>query len=160
MNSAELAAYLDSVLITGAVGTDRQDNLHHMRLFLEGNEHLGFGVRTTREWTFDDVFDLMHERVGIDPDRSHLSGQDTIDSAKCVAALDRFAAVFGAAVAAGQRILFATGHPAGLLPVHAALAAAAPRPAPPWCKSRRADTSGPGTSGSSSGCWSGTSTVP
>ena len=125
MNSTELAAYLDSVLITGAVATDRRDNLRHMQLFLEGSEHLGFGVRTTRQWTVDEVFDLMHERVGINPDRSHLSGQDTIDSAKCVAALDRFAAVFGAAVAAGHRILFATGHPAGLLPVHAALAAAA-----------------------------------
>lgn len=125
MNSTELATYLDSVQITGAVATPREDNLRHMQLFLEGSEHLEFGVRTTRSWNFDEVFDLMSERVGISPNRDHLTGQDTIDSARCVAALDRFAEVFGAAVAAGQRILFATGHPAGLLPVHAALAAAA-----------------------------------
>ena len=89
MNTAELADYLDSVKITGEVATTRQDNLKHMRLFLEGNEHLGFGVELTREWSFDDVFDLMHERVGTSPDRNHTEGQDTIDAGKCVAALDR-----------------------------------------------------------------------
>lgn len=123
--SAELAWYLDSVGITGEVATPRQDNLRHIRLFLEGNEHLEFGVRLTRNWTFEQVFQLMHERVGISADPDHLEGQDTIDAGKCVAALDRFADRFGEAVRAGRRILFATGHPAGLLPVHAALAAAA-----------------------------------
>lgn len=127
MNSTELAAYLDSVQITGEVATSREDNLLHMQLFLEGSEHLEFGVKTTRAWTLDEVFTVMRDRVGINPDRTHLTGQDTIDSAKCVASLDRFADVFGDAVAAKQRILFATGHPAGLLPVHAALAAAARR---------------------------------
>lgn len=127
MNSAELAAYLDSVRITGRVATSRQNNLSHMQLFLDGNEHLEFGVRATRNWTFNDVFHLMHERVGIDPDLSHAEGQDTIDARKCVAALDRFAQHFGSAVRAGKRILFATGHPAGLLPVHAALADSAER---------------------------------
>ncbi|WP_240615161.1 phosphatase [Arthrobacter ruber] len=124
MNTAELAEYLDSVKITGEVATTRQDNLKHMRLFLEGNEHLGFGVELTREWSFDDVFDLMHERVGTSPDRSHTEGQDTIDAMKCVAALDRLADRLGASARRGERILFATGHPAGLLPVHAALARA------------------------------------
>lgn len=125
--AAELASYLDSVGITGKVATPRQDNLRHMRLFLEGNEHLEFGVRLSREWTFDEVFDLMHQRVGTSADRLHLEGQDTIDSSKCVSALDRFADRFAAAVRSGHRILFATGHPAGLLPVHAALASAARR---------------------------------
>ena len=125
--AAELASYLDSVGITGKVATPRQDNLRHMRLFLEGNEHLEFGVKLTREWTVEEVFDLMHERVGTSADRSLLEGQDTIDADKCVAALDRFADRFGEAVRAGDRILFATGHPAGLLPVHAALASAAGR---------------------------------
>ncbi|WP_442784686.1 phosphatase [Arthrobacter sp. PL16] len=119
---SELAAYLDSVRITGKVATSRQDNLKHMRLFLEGNENLEFGVRLTRDWTYDDVFDLMHERVGTSPDRGHLGGDDTIDAALCVAALDRFADRLGTSAHRGDRILFATGHPAGLLPVHAALA--------------------------------------
>ncbi|WP_104116541.1 phosphatase [Arthrobacter sp. B1805] len=124
MNPTELAEYLDSVRITGQVATPRQDNLRHMQLFLEGNEHLEFGVTRTREWTYDDVFDLMHERVGTSADRSHTEGQDTIDAGKCVAALDRFADRLGSSARRGERILFATGHPAGLLPVHAAFARA------------------------------------
>ncbi|KNC19465.1 taurine ABC transporter ATPase [Arthrobacter sp. RIT-PI-e] len=125
MNPTELAEYLDAVRITGAVATPRQDNLRHIELFLDGNENLHFGVTRTRPWTFDEVFDLMHERVGIRADRGFLEGQDTIDAALCVAALDRFADRLGRSVRDGERILFATGHPAGLLPVHAALARAA-----------------------------------
>ncbi|MHA7179653.1 phosphatase [Arthrobacter sp. MDB2-24] len=125
MNPTELAEYLDSVRITGRVATPRQDNLRHMRLFLEGDENLEFGVRRTREWTFDDVFDLMHQRTGTSANRSHTQGQDTIDAGKCVAALDRFADRLGASALRGERILFATGHPAGLLPVHAAFARSA-----------------------------------
>lgn len=125
MNPTELAEYLDSARITGLVATPRQDNLRHIRLFLEGDENLEFGVIRTREWSFDAVFGLMHERVGISGDPGHVRGQDTIDARTCVAALDRFADVLGASVGRGERILFATGHPAGLLPVHAAFARSA-----------------------------------
>lgn len=125
MNPTELAEYLDSARITGLVATPRQDNLRHIRLFLEGDENLEFGVTRTREWSFDDVFQLMHERVGISGDPAYVRGQDTIDAGSCVAALDRFADVLGASVGRGERILFATGHPAGLLPVHAAFARSA-----------------------------------
>lgn len=127
MTPTELAVYLDSVHITGEVATPRENNLQHMRQFLEGNEHLEFGVELTRAWTYDDVFDLMHERVGTNPDRDHVEGQDTIDAAACVAALDRFADRLGASAHRKERILFATGHPAGLLPVHAAFARAVTR---------------------------------
>lgn len=127
MTPTELAEYLDSVLVTGRVATPRENNLRHMHQFLEGNENLEFGVRLTRDWTYDDVFDLMHERVGTSADRSHLEGQDTIDAGLCVAALDRFADRLGASAHRGERILFATGHPAGLLPVHAAFAQAVAR---------------------------------
>lgn len=127
MTPTELAEYLDSVRITGQVATSRQNNLRHMREFLEGSDTLWFGVELTREWTYDDVFDLMHERVGTSADRDHLEGQDTIDGALCVAALDRFADRLGASAHAEERILFATGHPAGLMPVHAAFARAIAR---------------------------------
>ncbi len=125
MTPNELAQYLDSAKITGNVATPRQNNLKHMQWFCDGNEDLEFGVRLSREWTFEEVFDLMHEKVGTSNDLELLEGQDTISAQKCVAALDRFATVLGDAVRAKKRILFATGHPAGLLPVHAALAAAA-----------------------------------
>ncbi|HET7414129.1 MAG TPA: phosphatase [Arthrobacter sp.] len=124
MNSQQLANYLDSVRITGHVATPREVNVRHIHRFIDGAEDLGFGVQWRRAWTYDDVFELMHHRVGTSSDHEHLEGQDTISAQLCVAALDRFADRLSAAVSARQSILFATGHPAGLFPVHTALAAA------------------------------------
>lgn len=123
----ELAQYLNSVRITGDVGTSREVNLRHIQGFIDGGEHLEFGVEWRREWTYGDVFELMHRRVGTSVDFEHREGQDTISAQLCVAALDRFADRLGRAARGGERLLFATGHPAGLFPVHAALAAAAQR---------------------------------
>ncbi|MCP3424889.1 phosphatase [Rothia sp. AR01] len=121
------AAYLDEARITGEVGTPRQDNLAHIEKFLAGDEHLEFGVELTREWTRQEVFDLMVDRAGLDPDPRHTHGQDTISAERCVAALTRYARHFGDAVRRGAGILFATGHPAGLFPVYQHLADAARR---------------------------------
>ena len=66
----------------------------------------------------------MVDRVGVSPDRSHLRGADTIDADKTLDALDRMATHLAAAARPGSRVLLATGHPAGLLVVHAAVARA------------------------------------
>lgn len=124
VNKAQLAEYLDSARITGEVATPRENNLDHFQGFIDGVDTLAFGVDWKRDWTYDEVFDLMHEKVGTSADRSLHSGQDTISSALCVAALERFADRLGLAATRGEHVLFATGHPGGLLPVHAALAAA------------------------------------
>ncbi|WP_026818319.1 phosphatase [Arthrobacter castelli] len=124
MNSQQLEEYLDSVRITGHVATPREVNVRHIHRFIDGAEDLGFGVRWSHRWTYDDVFELMHHRVGTSSDQEHRQGQDTISARLCVAALDRFAARLAAAAAKRETLLFATGHPAGLLPVHAALAQA------------------------------------
>lgn len=124
MNSQQLADYLDSVSITGHVATPREVNVRHIHRFIDGAEDLGFGVQWRRNWTYNDVFDLMHRRVGTSSDHQHLEGQDTISARLCVAALDRMAARLAEAASARQTVLFATGHPAGLFPVHAALAKA------------------------------------
>lgn len=127
MNAQELADYLNSVRITGNIATLREVNIEHIRRFINGDKNLEFGVAWTREWTYHDVFELMHHRVGTSADHQHRTGQDTISAQLCVAALEKFAARLAEAVQKGQRVLFATGHPAGLLPVHAALADAAGR---------------------------------
>ena len=125
MSRDEFAVYLDSVRITGEVATPRENNLDHIQGFLDGNEHLEFGVQWTREWDYDSVFEVMVRRVGLNPDRSHTHGQDTIGAEQCISALEEYARIFGEAVRAGSRILFATGHPAGLFPIYAVMAAAA-----------------------------------
>lgn len=123
----DLARHLDLHRITGNVATPREANLRNIQGFLDGDEHQHMGVVRTREWTYDDVFALMRDRVGISPDREHREGQDTIAVHLTLAALERYARVFGEVVAAGGRLLFATGHPAGLFPVYAQLARVARR---------------------------------
>lgn len=125
MSRDEFAAYLNSARITGEVATPRENNLDHIQGFLDGNEHLEFGVQRTRDWDYDSVFEVMVRRAGLNPDRSHTHGQDTIGAEQCISALEEYARIFGDAVRAGSRILFATGHPAGLFPIYAVLAAAA-----------------------------------
>lgn len=122
MTREEFASYLDEARITGLVGTARENNLAHMQGFIEGNEHLEFGVKWTRDWTVDQIFELMVRRVGISSDREHLEGQDTISAQLCIDALEAYGRIFGQAVESGQKILFATGHPAGLFPLYARLA--------------------------------------
>ena len=63
MSRDEFAAYLDSVRITGEVATARENNLDHIQGFLDGNEHLEFGVQWNREWDYDSVFEVMVRRA-------------------------------------------------------------------------------------------------
>lgn len=125
MTDQEFANYLNASKITGEVATARENNIAHMHGFVEGNEHLEFGVTWTREWTYEDIFELMARRVGTKADPTFLEGQDTISAEKCIAALTEYATIFGQAVAQKKSILFATGHPAGLFPIYAHLARAA-----------------------------------
>ncbi|WP_178945500.1 phosphatase [Kocuria sp. TGY1127_2] len=120
-----LAEHLERTHITGEVATAREINLAHITGFLEGNEHLEFDVEPKRTWTWDQVFDLMVRRCGINSDRDHVEGQDTIGTELCLNALNRYRRRFWEAVKAGDSILFATGHPAGLFPIYQHMAAAA-----------------------------------
>lgn len=118
-----LARHLETSGITGDVATPRESNLSHIGRFLQQERQFDFGVPLTREWTEDAVFDLMVERVGIRGDRDFVEGVDTISAEKCIDALERMRAALRDVVSARGRLLFATGHPAGLLPVHQAVAA-------------------------------------
>lgn len=125
MDRTTLAQALETGRITGEVATPRENNLEHIRRFLAGETQFDFGVSLTRDWDFDSVFALMVDRAGLRPDPAFTHGVDTISTEKCIDALDSLAAVIGDVARAGGRILFATGHPAGLLPVHMAIAEAA-----------------------------------
>ncbi|WP_240333999.1 phosphatase [Rothia sp. ZJ932] len=125
MTEQEFADYLNASRITGEVATSREVNIAHMHGFVNGNEHLEFGVKLKREWDFNAVFELMAQRVGTSADRNHTEGQDTISAEKCIEALKEYSRIFGEAVKARKKILFATGHPAGLFPIYFELARAA-----------------------------------
>jgi hypothetical protein len=120
-----LKAYLDGALITGMVGTSRESNRGHYRALAEGERHFWLGLDLGDRWSDESrVLALMAERCGVDPDPGRTEGQDTISAERCAAALDRVAELLRKAVAQRHRVLFATGHPAGMLPVYQDLARA------------------------------------
>ncbi|MFR9673770.1 phosphatase [Streptomyces sp. TR06-5] len=122
---AGLVEHLVHTRIAGNVATPRENNLAHYRELANGNRHYWLGLEFGDRWTDEqDVLAVMAERVGVSDDPDHRQGQDTIDPELTVAALDRAAAELRKAAAGRLRVLFATGHPGGLLDVHGAVAAA------------------------------------
>ncbi|MEU6731840.1 MULTISPECIES: phosphatase [Streptomyces] len=122
---ADLVAHLVRTRIAGEVATPRENNLSHYRKLANGDRHYWLGLELGDRWRDEqDVLAVMAERCGVDDDPEHRHGQDTIDPELTVDALERFAARLHKAAASRQRVLFATGHPGGLLDVHRATAQA------------------------------------
>ncbi|MET7367904.1 phosphatase [Streptomyces sp. NPDC005566] len=122
---AALVEHLVRTRIAGDVATPRDNNLSHYRKLANGDRHYWLGLELGDRWRDEqDVLAVMAERCGVSDDPEHRQGQDTIDPELTVDALDRMAARLRKAAAGGERVLFATGHPGGLLDVHRQTAAA------------------------------------
>ncbi|MFJ2820824.1 phosphatase [Streptomyces toxytricini] len=122
---AELVEHLVRTRIAGQVATPRENNLAHYRALANGDRHYWLGLDLGDRWSDEqDVLAVMAERCGVIDDAEHRQGQDTIDPELTAAALDRMAARLRKAALDRQSVLFATGHPGGLLDVHRATAAA------------------------------------
>ena len=120
---AELIDHLVRTRIAGDVATPRENNLSHYRKLSNGDRHYWFGLEFGDRWTDEqDVLAVMADRCGVVDDPDHRSGQDTIDPELTVAGLERAATVLRKAASEGQRVLFATGHPGGLIDVHRSIA--------------------------------------
>jgi hypothetical protein len=110
--------------IAGDVATPRSENLRNIGRMLADHDEYWFGLRRDREWTADEVLDVMARRAGLDPDPSRTDGGDTIDPDLVVAQLDRWRDRLAQAALDGERVLLATGHPTGVLSLHVHVAAA------------------------------------
>lgn len=116
---SELTDHLVRTRIAGNVATPRENNLSHYRKLSNGDRHFWLGLELGDRWSDEqDVLTVMAERVGVHDDPAYRHGQDTIDPELTVGALDRAAAELRKAAEGGKRVLFATGHPGGLLDVH------------------------------------------
>ncbi|MDN3353956.1 phosphatase [Actinomadura sp. DC4] len=118
----ELRDHLVRTLIAGEVATPRQNNLLHYRRMAAGKPYYQFGLELERAWTFEEIFALMVKKCGIDPDPSHVYGDDTIDPELTIDALDAMGDRIAQAAERRETVLLATGHPSGLLPVYLAVA--------------------------------------
>lgn len=110
--------------IAGAVATPREDNLRNMERMAQGRTNYDFGLVPARAWTRDEVLEVMVRRCGVRPDPAYAAGPDTIDVDLTLAALDAVRDRLAVSAQRRERVLLATGHPTGLLPVHLACAAA------------------------------------
>jgi hypothetical protein len=119
-----LIDHLRTTRIAGDVATSRTSNTTNIDKMLAGDPDYHFGVRLDRAWTPEQVLAVMARRVGVDPDPSRRHGIDRIDPALTLAGLDAAAGRLAEAAAAKARVLFATGHPTGLLALYLPVAAA------------------------------------
>ncbi|MEV6927727.1 phosphatase [Dactylosporangium sp. NPDC051485] len=119
----ELVSYLREALLAGDVETTRDSNHGNAAAFAEGREGFVFGLVPLKTWTLSGVLAVMAERVGIDPDPERSTGTDVIDPDKTVRALERMRDRLRLAAQRRERVIVATGHPAGIIEVHLAIAA-------------------------------------
>ena len=121
-SSPALCDYLAANAIAGRVATPRQDSLAKYRRMAAGDPQCTFGLTFTRAWTERDVLAEMARRCGVSPDPVVQTGPDCIDPELTVGRLSAMAVQLGRIAAAQGTVLMGTGHPAGLLAIHAPLA--------------------------------------
>ncbi|MET8863699.1 phosphatase [Nonomuraea sp. NPDC004580] len=120
----ELRDHLVHSRIAGDVATSRENNLDHYSSLANGDPYYALGLTFDQPWSYRDILALMAKSAGVVADPDHRHGQDTIDPDLTIDALDAMAERIAAVLARPEpRVLFATGHPTGLLAVHLPLAA-------------------------------------
>jgi hypothetical protein len=121
---AALREHLLASRIAGDVATPREENLRNFGRMAEGREHYDFGLVPVRQHDRDSVLEVMARLCGVRPDPSFERGQDTIDVELTLDALERVRDRLTLAGERRERVLLATGHPTGLLPLHLDVATA------------------------------------
>jgi hypothetical protein len=120
----DLHEHLVTHRIAGDVGTPRHENLRNIGRMLDDHDEYWFGLVRRRDWSPDEVLDVMARRAGLSADPAHTDGADTIDPALTIGQLDRWRDRLAVAAEKGQRVLLASGHPTGVLSLHVQVAAA------------------------------------
>jgi len=127
LNREQLREHLIASRIAGDVATSRENNLTNYGRMSRRDPSYLFGLWPTGSWTPAEVLELMAERVGVHPDPAYAVGVDTIDADKTLDRLDAMADRLRLAAERRERVLVATGHPAGVFAIHQEVAAALAR---------------------------------
>lgn len=119
-----LRAQLVSSGLAGTVATPREKSLARYRLFAARDPRVLIGLEPEGEWKVPELIGLMAAECGVSADPGDVSGPDTIDPDRTIAALDSFAARLRSAAGRRAPVLLGTGHPDRLLGFYATLASA------------------------------------
>jgi hypothetical protein len=119
---AELREHLIASRIAGDIATPRENNLRNIGRAASRDPMYMFGLEWDGRWTEQAIFQAMVERAGIVADPSYVEGPDSIDPDRTIERLDAMAERLVLAAAHRERVMLATGHPSGLLPIHIAIA--------------------------------------
>lgn len=119
-----LRAHLLASRLAGTTATSREKSLRRYRLFAARDPRALIGLELEHDWPVPALLALMAEACGVSGDPATVSGRDTIDPERTIAALDAFAARLRSAAERRVPVLLGTGHPARLLGFYATLASA------------------------------------
>ena len=123
-SAGELRAHLLAARLAGPIATTREKSLGRYRLFAAGDPRALLGLEPEEEWTVPRLVGLMAGACGVSADPGYVSGPDTVDPERTIAALDAFAERLERAARRRSPVLLGTGHPHRLLGFYARLASA------------------------------------
>lgn len=123
-DASALRAHLLAARLAGTTATSREKSLRRYRLFAARDPRALIGLDPEHDWPVPALLSLMAESCGVSDDPATVSGQDTIDPERTLAALDAFADRLRSAAERRIPVLLGTGHPGRLLGFYATLASA------------------------------------
>ncbi|MFG3251966.1 phosphatase [Streptomyces sp. NPDC048172] len=122
MSVDALRAHLLATGLAGTVATSREKSLGRYRLFSARDPRALIGLEPEGEWKVPELIGLMAASCGVSADLEKVSGPDTIDPERTIAALDSFADCLRRVAERRAPVLLGTGHPDRLLDFYATLA--------------------------------------
>ena len=120
MDREALADALTRSRVAGHVGTSRSNVLSRMERLIEGHPAERFGLRLDA-LSRTEVAAAVRDEAGLGPSAA---GEPWVDPGRLCDRLAAAGARLAQAANAGERVLFATGHPVGLLLLYLSVAAA------------------------------------
>jgi hypothetical protein len=93
---------------------DRQNVGWKIRRLVEGDPDAQFGLRDLGRFSEREVLEMMAEEAGFDADPALIQGPTAIDPYPVLAACEAVGLRLAQAAERGERVVLATGHPAGL----------------------------------------------
>jgi Phosphatase len=119
----ELAQGLIEARCAGPAGShDRSNVLWKIGKLVDGDPVSQFGLAGLTAFTGAEVLEMVAEEAGFEPEPWKLDGEVPIDPWRVLAACDRAGERLARAGERSERVVLATGHPAGLILLYLAVA--------------------------------------